>query len=127
MVPNSLPTVPLAMERKVGDFENFRARIDMNEAKTPSDDPGIAEDTLDSRGLGIGDDVEVLGTPTDQKIPDGPADDIGLVAIFPQSLDDAEGVWVQAPFFYMMFLLSINDGLCNDMAVFCSTVANEQR
>ena len=66
-------------------------KIDVREPEAPSDDPAVAEELADLVGAGRGTDVEVLGRPLEQKVPNTPADDVGGVAEPAEPLDDLGG------------------------------------
>ena len=68
--------------------------VDVNDAESPPDHPGVTEQLADSPGDRIRGDVEVLGLLPGKQVPDGTADDVGLVPRPLETGDDPPGIAV---------------------------------
>ena len=108
------------------DLEDLRPGVDVDEAETPSDDPGGAKHALYPRGLGVRDDVEVFGLASQKKVADRSADNVGLVAVLPKALHYAERVGVDSRALDLVFRPGVHDGLRQELAVLGSAIADEQ-
>ena len=98
----------------------------MDEAKALADDARVAEDTLDPRRLSVGYDVEILRPTAEKEITHRTAYEIGLMSVFPEALDDADGLWVEARGIDAMFRLSVHESLRHWLPVLGSSIADEQ-
>ncbi|EKY03479.1 hypothetical protein HMPREF9120_02682 [Neisseria sp. oral taxon 020 str. F0370] len=68
-----------------GDFDGFRADLDVDDAEAAADDAAAAEEGAHFFGRGVGGDVEVFRFGADQQVAHRAADDIGFVACLLQA------------------------------------------
>jgi hypothetical protein len=90
----------------------------VHEPETAADDPGAPEYPADTGGLGIGYDVEVLGSPTKKQVADGATHQIGLMAVLAETLEDSQSVRIDAGAVNTVFRLSVYNGLGHRPALF---------
>ena len=75
---------------KRGDLDNFPTRANVHNLKASADNSGVAEALFYLLRSGICGDVKIFGSIAEQKITDGSAHHISLVAVCLQSLDDLQ-------------------------------------
>jgi len=72
--------------------------MDVREPKASADQATVAERCADFLRAGVSDDIEVLGLPPEQQIPDAAADQIRLVPLLFQAIENLErGITDQGP------------------------------
>jgi hypothetical protein len=77
------------------DFYNLvAAEPDMGESEPAPDQEAVAKQLLDLLWSCVGADVEILGRPVQQQIPDAATDQVGFVAVAVQPVENFEGVLV---------------------------------
>jgi len=74
-----------------GDLDDFAVEENMNNAETAADDPGIPEEPLDFLRSRVGADIEILGRPAEQEIPDPSPDEIGQVPGPVETVENLDG------------------------------------
>ena len=75
-----------------GDFDHGAVVAnDGDDAEGLADGDGLGEQRFDAVGEGVRGDVPVFGRAAEQQVADAAADEIRLVAVFPQRAQDGEG------------------------------------
>ena len=72
------------------DLNNFPAVADVYYLKAPADNPGAPEQPFDFFRFGIGGHIEILRLPTQNKVTDSTANDIGFKSTIAESFDDSD-------------------------------------
>src|SRR5262249_22952242 len=67
---------------------------DVGEPEPPPDQAAVAEEPPDRLGVGVGPDVEVLGSPGEQQVPDAAADEVCLVSGAGEPVEDLQCIRV---------------------------------
>ena len=75
-----------------GDLNNFIGEVEMGEPETPSDQAAVAEQPFNLAGGGVGDQVEVLGFPSEQQVAHAASHQIGGKALSFQAVERLDGV-----------------------------------
>ena len=73
-----------------GDLNNFPAVADVYYLKAPADNSGAPEQPFDLFRFGVGGHIEVFWLPTQNKVTDGTANDIGLKSTIAESFYDSD-------------------------------------
>ena len=68
-----------------GDLDNFPPEAHVDDTKAAPDDAGVAEQGVYGFRRGVGGDVEVLGMPSQQQVPDSAAYQVGLMPAVTQA------------------------------------------
>ena len=77
------------------DFYNLvAAKPDMGQPEPAPDQETVAKQLLDLLRSRVGANVEILGCPVQQQVPDAAADQVGLVAVAVQPVEHFESVFV---------------------------------
>jgi len=66
--------------------------MDVGKTKTPPNQPAVAKNLFDFIRLGICCNIEVLGFPAEQEIAHTASYEIGVIALFPESIENADCV-----------------------------------
>jgi hypothetical protein len=79
---------------KGGDFDRLRAEANVRQAEPPSDDPAVAEESLDLVRVRVGADIEIFGMATEQEVADAAADEVAGEVVLVQPIQHLQGVRV---------------------------------
>jgi hypothetical protein len=83
------------MASKGGDLDDLSAlKKDMNEPEPATDDSAVAEEGLDLAGVGVGGDIKILGDPSDEKVPDTSANQIGKEPMSMKTVKNLQGLFI---------------------------------
>jgi hypothetical protein len=80
----------------------------MNQPEPAADDPASVKKTLDTRRLGIGNNIIILGNPANQQVPDCTPYYIGIVTVAAQTLYDPHGIGIDRSWIYAMLCIGIH-------------------
>jgi hypothetical protein len=119
--------VPLRTRAEGGHLDEFHpAKIDVNQAKAPADDPAAGEDPLELPGGGVGGDIVILRFTAQQKVAHSSAYDVGFKVQLAEAPGDHIGVGVDFLFTNTMIVFGVDFRLNSGLSGFVSSVTKEQ-